>query len=168
MTCFYFAEVARFGRHRRQIGLPGGEKDAADQDCAPPVIARFHEKLVCHRSMSNSWRVRRTKQWNRVCRKTVCGDIHPPASLVLQTREVAGSFLVPLDHFVFPDNHYETCMDSASGELPVHVFIWKRDVIWGVDGRYSVFVVTCALRTIRSTRHTIEIAAVAIAQWVAE
>lgn len=122
------------GVHGGQISIPGGEREATDENLLQTALREFHEEMGIH--------VKESQVIGQLSERYI-----PPSQFAVQpylaflpempewnvdASEVAEVLIIPVEHFIHPHALVSTKIQIQSGvEVNLPAYHWDGHVIWG-------------------------------------
>ncbi len=118
--------------HAGQFGFPGGHREDADADAEATALRETHEELgLDHERIEPLGRLDDVATRTGFLITPVVALLHPPFDLVLDKREVAETFELPLEVALDPSRHERRDRDLDDGSGLIHAITHDGRFIWG-------------------------------------
>lgn len=124
--------AAHLRDHAAEISLPGGRIEAGDDGPAAAALREAFEEIgLAPDKVDLLGRLPAYETITGFCVFPFVGWIEPPVEFVLDTREVADIFQVPLSFVLDPTNHHRESSMRGGHTLGYYVLPYPGRRIWG-------------------------------------
>ena len=132
LTVLLTERAAELRRHPGQISFPGGHLEPADQDPVAAALRETEEEIGLPRAQVEVLGFLNDQLMLTGYRVTpVVGLVRPPFTLVLDPREVASTFELPLAVVLDPHHHQRRTRTLGGREIELIELAHGPHRIWG-------------------------------------
>lgn len=125
--------------HSGQVALPGGRRDRVDADLTAAALRETHEELgIKPEDITILGQLNEFVAISNYRVTPFVGTLHWPYPIVMDEREVAHWFTIPLDWLADPANHHteRRTLPNGIGEVAVIYFEhYDGELLWGLSAR---------------------------------